>query len=186
MANATPTFSKAAGTGAQNAAPVYPVSVFGSWITLHSDLEQAADSSTELLQVYNTNNTGFRYVMVPPICTRVLLRCKYTTAGTSPTNAVVKLYGFDYWADPAAGATTISVDLDGVGIVRLDNASNAAAGVTLTMAASTDVADSTYSYSSLPDLVGYDLLGCKAIGLIVTTAGALTGGTMEAQCRFLN
>ncbi len=182
MANSALTTSTAGATEAANGQGVYPCSVSGNWVTLHADLEQAADASTELTQVLTTNNTGARFLKVPPFATRMIARVKYTTAGTSPTNPVVRFYGSDVWS--ATGVIDLSTPSI---LMRLDNADNAAAGLTFTMTTATDVADSTYSYSNpMPSLTGIDLQGCVAVLPIVTTAAALTSGTVELQVRFLN
>lgn len=180
MATTAWTASAGGGTEAQGGMPTYPISVKSQWFTLHADLEQTADAGAVLIAPFTSTNSGLRLVPVPAGATRLLIRAKYTTAGTAPTNPVVRIMGLD------AHSTAGTLDTTTTGILRLDNADNAAAGKTLTMTVATDIGDGTNSYTNTSILDGIDLQGCAAVLALVETAAALTSGTVLLQGRFLN
>lgn len=148
-----------------------PGSVQADWHIANTDLSATAQTAGQLLNPASVTASQVRPVTIPPGATRALVRLRIDDGCSgNGTPAVVVLMG---------------VDASGVP-VRLDNVDQNATGITLTWT-SGDATDGTYDYSDLPNLTGYDMLGCKTLYVLVATAGVYTGATdPTAMVLFLN
>jgi len=170
-------------------APVNISSVKGFWFVCHDNLEAAAET-TGLLQPFGITTSSFHWVKVPDGATRVLVRARNDAAATTfTTSPVVRIIGMDGVPTDAGSFSGTAGNANFGEPTRLDNADANAAGVTLTLAATTNLEDASYEYGDPPDLTGYDLKGCSYVGMVVETAANVTGGAAHGvvgQMRFLN
>ena len=172
----------AAGGGA-----AYTASVRGGWITIHGDLEDTAEAAGVLLRPL-TYASAFVYpAKVHPAGTRVIIRCRYPQASTLTTSPIVQLWGI-YTSEKATEPTSAGAFTDDgtVQAMRLDNIDQNNAGVTVTLLVASDARDTTYKYSDVTDLDGYDLKGCDYLLALASTAGNISAGPLELQALLLN
>ena len=67
--------------------------------------------------------------------------------------------------------------------LRLDNVDANAAGVTMTAAIAAQLRDTSFEYTDImPDLTGWDLMGCDYLIALIETAASITGsGTLQVM-----
>lgn len=161
-----------------------PQSLVGSslsTVVIANDDARTAQSATDRYNPAAIDDSTFHWVRVPAGTTRVLCRAKCaiatTAVGTSP---VVILVGA---LDTTSGSKTDCANVtDGtVQFLRLDAATWAASGQTLTFNAtpttSNSYNDAAYFYSDVISLTATDLQGCEWVGVPVITASATTAST---------
>ncbi len=168
---------------------VIPGSAHGVWVTANDDC-RTAQTAAMLYNPSSITDSTFHWIRVPYGTTRALIRgkvAKATTAvGTSPVVRVVGAY------DVAGGLADCSGVADGtVEFLRLDAATWAATGLTLTFPASPSTTncynDTTYFYSDVASLTPIDLLGANWVGVPVVTASATTASAaVLAELCFIN
>lgn len=145
----------------------------GTWITVNSDA-RSAQSSGELLAPATIAGATFHWLKVPENVTKVLIRGKYP-AGTSVivTSPIVRPMGAYENGGEISDAGVCPND-GTVPPLRLDNASHSATGLTCTLSVSNDVSDGTFKYGAVTSIAGYSILGADYIGVMVSTAAAIT------------
>jgi len=120
----------------------------------------------------------------------ILLRARYaqdtSTVTTSPVIRIFAVYG------PDATSAGVLSDAGLNPCLRLDTATSTAAGVTITLtttATDDKLRDSTYRYSDVTSLTGYDLKGANYLLVLTETAASISGGantTVELMALGLN
>lgn len=156
-----------------------PKSVF---VTCCTDATATAATAGESIAPLSFAGSNCRWVKIGPNVTKAYLQVVYTLSTVVTQQPVVRVYGaISPDADPSA--TTGQFPNDGtIPFIRLDN-TNAAAGVTLTCTAATDMADTNQSYSSFYKFtnpqsgIASDVTGCTHLLVLCTTA-AIGGGTL--------
>jgi len=182
-----------AGIPAAGGGVSYPSSVFGDWTVLHADLSADAEGATELLRpTVTTLDAGVRLLRISGACKGIMLRARYDAAASSVTNAVIRLYGIT-GAEPTADG--VLSDTGANPVERLDAATAAATGLTVTMAAAAAASmlrDNVYRYTDVLTVSGspfFDVRGAKWIMALTETKGVATGGTfttIELMAKALN
>lgn len=162
---------------------VYPASAGSTWIIANDDAE-TAQASTDLLRPAATDDATFHWVKAGPGCTRVLVRARQAVAATVTTSPVVRVMGA--FGDPDGDGAF--ADDGTVRFLRLDNADFNATGVTLTLVSSGTGLnrDTTYAYTDVSTLDGYDLKGSQYVGILVETAANVNSGTVPVEILFAN
>lgn len=152
---------------------VVPASVRGQWTTLISNVEATAESATVLLRPLSATSSYIVPLRVGGSCTRFFARMKSTAGGAVATSPVIRFYGL--YGSVYAG-TGAFVDDDTTYSLRLDNADANAAGVTVTASIAAQLRDANYEYTDIvPDLDGWDLMGCDYLIALIETAASITG-----------
>jgi hypothetical protein len=158
-------------------------------VTIHSDLEASAESAGNLLNPTSaTVNANVVPIKVGNAVSKVVLRVRYDQGATVTTSPVVRFYGA-YCSDAVAHTIESTGVIPTTGtceFVRLDNADSGAAGVTLTLDATNDLRDSTYKYSDPISLTPMDLLGCRYLVALVSTAANTSTGAVVLRALLLN
>ena len=171
--------------------PVYPSSVKGNWYVCHANLAATAATAAEQANPGSVTSTNVTWVKVPDNATRFLLRAKMAVGTTTVTTSpVVKVYA----AYPPVELTSSSAAVSwnsSTEFMRVDASTLAAAGTTLTLSATANamIKDSVYIYSDPHSITGTDALGGWYIGVLGTTAGAVSGGAdslIPCEIMFLN
>lgn len=177
------------GAGVRRGTGPLPGSALSYVVTANDDARTAQTAAMS----YNPStitDSVFHWVRVPPGTTRVLCRAKVpkatTAVGTSPIVKIVGAISRTGAHDDCAGVTDGAIEFQ-----RLDAATWAAAGQTLTFPASPSTTncynDSTYFYSDVISLTAIDLQGCEWVGVLVTTLGACTASAaMPVDLTFQN
>ena len=167
----------------------------GEWQTLNADLAATADTAANLLDPLVVTGDRIRVVQVPYMNSgskALLERAPYfllrgavdSSATATTTSPVIRVYGVD--AEVNDDGTWDGTE----SFVRLDNADNTAAGITLTfestISTTTMLSDDDNFYTDVePDLTGFSTQNCKYVFALVETAGNLTGdSTLIAQIKF--
>lgn len=170
--------------GAGIKAGANPLVVIGSAhstaVQVNDDARTAQGTTTKLYNPLGITDSVFHFKKIPPGTTRALVRARVpiatTAVGTSPIVAIVGLIDNGDHDDCLASGVGI---VDGtIQPIRLDSATAAGAGQTLTFPASPTTSnctnDGVWFYSDVISLTATDLQGCKWIGVLVTVAGACT------------
>lgn len=162
---------------------VIPTSVRSGWMTIHSDLTQAAETTALLRPA----TAGATYPLLTEIgnITRVMVRARYLQASTLTTNPVVRLIAVN-GPDLATAGTLLD---DGTyDFTRIDQTSGDfnGAGITLTIETSTDARDTTYRYTDPYDMTGFDLKGGRWLLGLTETAAVVSAGSVQLQVKPLN
>lgn len=165
-----------------------PSSVISDFVILNDDAT-SAQAAGDAVAPALINELTFWWTIVPDDATRLLLGGWLNSSVTGvTTNPVVKLIGLkNYAGDDDYGSNANSYGWP----VRIDSPTDmTAAGVTVDFGTfSTDTflyslpGAETGRISSLTSADGYDLLGCKYVGALVTTAAAVTG--TGAECKII-
>ena len=161
----------------------FPSNMFGSWIQVHTDAEQA-NSAAELLNPISVSSA----FVIPGIVTqgtRLMIRARIAYAATVTTSPVVRILGADQIPNSSGVFPT------GTLFHRIDADSFTATGLTVTLAAAASAENdgSTYAWSSvLPatSAIGYQLRGAKAIIVLVSTAANTSTGTVPLYVSIIN
>jgi len=151
-----------------------PSSMNVRWTQIHSDLAQV-NTATQLLRPSTVSTT---YV-IPAVVTqgtrlRITARTDFAVSAIA-TSPVVRIYGADQLPDSTTGAWP-----NGTIFHRIDSSNFTDVGttVTLALAAAAQNDGATYCWTSqLPVDTGWDMLGAKAIMVLVETAASVTGAT---------
>lgn len=170
------------------AVPVVSVTARGTWVVVHDDA-RIANSAAELLNPTSVDDSVCHWIPVDPSAAKITsLRCKVpiatTAVGTSP---IVRVYlGWGTLADSGSAPSDGTFRFE-----RLDNASQTAAGLTLTFDATPTTSDqfndATYFYSTSVFQTPTDLKGANYILVLVETAGACTASAaMPIEACFVN
>lgn len=178
-------YIKASVRVAKGSAIMHQASVRGTWYQANDNLE-AAQSAGELLSPASIALSTFHWVRVPDGATRILYRAKSDVAATTVvTSPIVQIWGaYGIIGEDGSFSTTAGTQaLSGTDaaanfarFLRLDGITSGATGVTLTLAVTGVLNDASYRYHEVADLTGVDLKGAEYVGIIVATAGSLTGG----------
>lgn len=170
--------------GTLEGATVTPVSSKSTTIEAVSDATATAVTAAQLLNHATITSTAVRWIKRGPHTTRVRIRGRVTVACTAVgTSPVVRVVGaiLNGAAEPTADTPNIS----GASVTfrRLDNATETAAGVTLTFNAtptsSNSYGNGTYFYSIVIDAI--DLEGVDYFAVLVETAAGITGGACSVE-----
>lgn len=159
----------------------FPSSMQVNWTQVHTDAEHA-NTAGELLNPASVSST---YV-VPAIVsqgTRLRIKAQVAVAATVTTSPVVRVFGADQTPDSSGAFASNTI------FHRIDSENETDVGVTLTLAA--DPADmmnnGTNAWSTaLPVSTGWDMLGAKAIIVLVETAANVSTGTVPLYVGILN
>jgi hypothetical protein len=175
-------------SGLQNVVVAAPK---GQWVTVNDDARTAQGASV-LLSPATVTDSVFHWVAVPEGVRKVLVRARMPVGtATVTTSPKVRVWGA-FKTQATSGEVAIGSDgsfvNDGtIQFVRLDNATVSNAGVTLSLATSSRLVDSTWSYSDVSTLSGYDTQGADYIGVMVDTAAAIvSSAAVEIQVLLLN
>lgn len=176
--------------------PVVTGSVqIGPWQTIHDDFEASASSAAELIRPFSVTSANVHAVRVPAGATRVMVRCRWTAAGAVTTSPVIRAYGAYCPAGGNPGTLNSSDWFDDDGtyqVVRIDRNATGAGGVTVTLDATNDLRDTTYSYSANAihtddGTPWFDCKGASYVFVLCSTAGNVAGAqTGVIQAAFLN
>lgn len=159
----------------------FPSSMQINWTQAHTDAEQA-NTAGELL---NPGSVSSAYV-VPVVVsqgTRLRIMARIAYAATVTTSPVVRVYGADQVPNSSGAFPT------GTLFHRIDaeNFTDTGTTVTLAAAASAQNDGTTYAWSSpLPVSTGWDMLGAKAVIVLVETAANTSTGTVPLYVAVLN
>jgi len=172
---------------------VYPGSVVSDWITLIDDVADAitAQSAAVLARPCTYSDSGSHPIKVPAGAVGFKVRLRFAhDISAVVASPVVRFYGMGGAAPSDAG---VFADDGTVTFERVDNSSQAAAGLTLTpvVSGNTRLRDTTYGYSDiLPASGRYDLRGAKWLLGLTETKGDLTSGgggvVCAVQVQFIN
>lgn len=162
--------------------------ILAPWQTIHENFESSAASAAELIRPLSVTSSDVHAVTVPEGASRMMVRARWTAAGAVTTSPVVRVYGVygtlnssDWFADDGTAQ-----------IVRLDRNTTGAGGVTITLDATNDLRDTTYSYSAnaIHSDTGEPWMDCKGAPyafVLCSTAGNVAGAqSATLQCAFLN
>lgn len=163
---ATPANARAFGAAAS-----VPCSAKGSWVTCVSSASATAQTAAELIRPGSVTASAIVPIPLGKGTSRVLLRCRYTAAGTVTTSPIIRVF-----AAYDNGARLITTTLVDDGTVRYMILASAQ---TVTCVAATDVRDTTYSYSVPIVLTGTDMLGADYLIVLVETAASISGAQDE-------
>lgn len=159
----------------------FPSSMQVNWTQVHTDAEQA-NTAAELL---NPLSVSSAYV-VPCIVkqgTRLRIMASIAYAATVSASPVVRIFGADKVPNSAGVFPT------GTLFHRIDSENFTDVGITVTLAAAAAAQNdgATFAWSSaLPVGTGYDMLGAKAILVLVETAANTSTGTVPLYVGILN
>lgn len=166
---------------------VHPSSVRGVIVPVNTDLETADTAS--LLQPQNITRAAFSWVRVPDGCSRALIFGRNSASATTfTTDPVVTIWGaFLSYPGPeaeqkvvdSAGFSGTITALNHAIFRRLDNVDAAGTGLTIDFSVSV-AEDASYDYTdyeSTTGLAGLDLKGAHYVGMLVSTAAQVTGGS---------
>jgi len=150
-----------------------PSSMQVTWTQIHTDLAQV-NTATQLLRPSTVSTT---YV-IPAIVSqgtrlRIMARTDFAVSAIA-TSPVIRIYGANKLpnSDGSWPSGTIFHRIDS------SNFTDVGTTVTLALAAAAQNDGATYCWSSqLPVDTGWDMLGAKAIMVLVETAASLTGAT---------
>ncbi len=163
----------------------FPSSMQVNWVQVHTDAEQVNTAA----ELNNPGSVSSAYV-IPGIVTqgtrlRIMARIAY--AATVTTSPAVVVYGASEQPDSTGAFPTETI------FHRIDaeNWTDSATTITITAAGAspwTCQTDGTaYAYSSaLPVGTGWDMLGAKAILVLVQTAANVSTGTVPLYVGILN
>jgi hypothetical protein len=163
-----------------------PSSVISDFVILNDDAT-SAQAAGDAVAPGLIDETSFFWTLVPDDATRLLLSGWLNSSVTGvTTDPVVKLLGLKNYA----GDDDYGSNANGYGWpIRIDSPTDmTAAGITVDFGTySTDtflysMPDSEFGrINPLTNADGYDLLGCRYVGALVTTAGAVTGSGAEMK-----
>lgn len=165
-----------------------------NWVTAHDDVEASASSAAELIRPLSVTSANVHAVKVPPGATRVMVRVRWTAAGAVTTSPIIRGYGV-FGTINSPTATTLPnwfADDGTVTVVRIDRNATGAGGVTVTLDATNDLRDTTYSYSANAihtddGTPWFDCKGAPYVFFLCSTAGNVAGAqTAVLQVAFLN
>jgi hypothetical protein len=158
----------------------------GPWKTIHDDAEAAASSAAELIRPLSVTSANVHALAVPPGATRVMVRVRWAVAGAVTTSPVVRVYG----VYGERNASDWFPDDGTVQLIRLDRDLTGAGGVTVTLDATNDLRDTTYSYSNpaIHTDTGLPYMDCKGAGhvFVLVSTAANVAGAASIQAAFLN
>lgn len=160
----------------------FPSSMQINWTQVHTDAEQV-NTAGELL---NPGSVSSTYV-IPAIVsqgTRLRIKARVSLAAAVTTSPVVRIFGADQVPDSSGAFPSGTI------FHRIDSENETDAGTTITLAA--DPVDmmndgTTYAWSNtLPVSTGWDMLGAKAVIVLVQTAANVNSGTVPLYIALLN
>ena len=159
----------------------FPSSGGIGWTQVHTDAEQVNTAG----QLLNPGSVSTAFV-IPGIVTqgtrlRIIARIAY--AATVTTSPVVRIFGADKVPDSTGAFPTDTI------FHRIDADAFTDTGTTITLAAAASAQNdgATYAYSSvLPVLSGWDMLGAKAVIVLIETAANVSTGTVPLYIGVLN
>lgn len=159
----------------------FPSSMQLNWTQVHTDAEQV-NSGAELL---NPRSVSSAYV-IPAIVSqgtrlRITARTNFAVA-TITTSPVVRIFGADQAPDSSGAFPSGTI------FHRIDAENFNDTGVTLTLSlAASSQNDGTYCWSSqVPVSTGFDMLGAKAVIVLIETAANVNVGTVPLYVAILN
>lgn len=157
----------------------------GPWITIHDDAEATPSTAAVLIRPLSETSANVHAVKVPAGATRVMVRARWAVAGAVTTSPIIRAYGV-YGAINSSGWFA---DDGTVHLVRIDRNATGAGGVTVTVDATNDLRDTTYSYSANAihtddGTPWFDCKGAQYVFVLVSTAGNVVGA-MDLQAAFL-
>lgn len=158
-----------------------PSSMQLKWTQVHTDAEQVNTSA----ELRNPRSVSSTYV-IPGIVSqgtrlRIMARTNFAVA-TITTSPVVRIFGADQVPDSTGAfpSGTIFHRIDA------ENYNDTGVTVTLSLAASSQN-DGTYCWSSqVPVSTGFDMLGAKAVLVLIETAANVDVGTVPLYVAVLN
>ena len=159
----------------------FPSSMQVNWTQVHTDAEQA-NSAAELL---NPGSVSSAYVVPCRIMqgTRLRIMARIAYAATVTTSPVVRIFGADQIPNSSGAFPTGTI----FHRIDSDNFTDVGTTVTLAAAASAQNDGATYAWSSaLPVAAAWDMLGSKAIIVLVETAANTSTGTVPLYVGILN
>ena len=160
----------------------FPSSMQINWTQVHTDAEQANTAG----QLLNPGSVSTAFV-VPAIVSqgtrlRIIARTNYAVA-TVTTSPVVRIFGADQSPDSAGAFPTGTI------FHRIDAENFNDTGLTLTLDVAANVQNdgATYCWSSpQPVSTGFDMLGAKAVLVLIETAANVDVGTVPLYVAVLN
>jgi len=159
----------------------FPASIQVNWTQVHTDAEQV-NTAGELLNPASVSSA----FVIPGIVTqgtrlRIVARIAY--AATVTTSPVVRIFGASEQPNSSGAFPTGTI------FHRIDADAFTDTGTTITLAAAASAQNdgATYAYSSvLPVLSGWDMLGAKAVIVLIETAANVSTGTVPLYIGVLN
>jgi len=160
--------------------PTAPATVNGTVVTVVSDAEATAATSTELKAPLGYAGSNCRWIGIGQNGGKVFFRVKYT--GTVTTNPVIQVYGL-YTKDKASATTNAYANDGTYAPTRLDNSASGA-GITLTLDATNDIRDAAgtpnlyspwYTFNNPFTAVPGDAAGADQILVLCATAANVSG-----------
>lgn len=142
----------------------------GDWATAHLSASATAQTAAELIRPGSVSSANVQPLLLGAGVTRVLVRCRYSAAGTVTTLPVVRLIGV--YGKGIINGTSIPDDGTAKFVIL-------ASAQTVTCVPATDVRDTTYSYSAPLSLSGTDLLGANYLMVFIETAASISGAVDE-------
>lgn len=171
--------------------PTVPATVNGTVVTVVSDAEAAAATSTELKAPLGFAGSNCRWVALGSNGGRVAFRVKY--AGTVTTSPIIQVYGLYTEDSPDSTTNGFSNTSGAYAPNRLDN-NDAGAGLTLTLDGTNNLRDAAgtpnlyspwYTFVSPVTAAPGDALGVNWILVLCSTA-ANVSGTASIEMLILN
>lgn len=160
----------------------------GPWVTIHDNAEDTPSTAPELIRPLSVTSANVHALKVPPGASRVMLRVRWTAAGAVTTSPVIRAYS----VYGSANASGWFADDGTVQLARIDRNATGAGGVTVTLDATNDLRDATYSYSApaIHSDDGTPWMDCKGGGhvfvLVATAANVAGAQPCVIQAAFLN
>ena len=155
---------------------VYPASMNVNWFTVNTDSSQANTAA----QLANPSSVSTTYVVPASVGqgTRLRLVARMDAAtSTVTTSPVVRVFGSDKEPNSSGAFPTGTI----FHRIDSDNWNDAGTTLSLSVTANASQKDSSWNYSSaLPVSSGWDMLGAKAIVVLVETAASVSGGVSTA------
>lgn len=160
----------------------FPSSMQINWTQVHTDAERV-NSGAQLLNPGSVSNA---YV-IPAIVSqgtrlRIIARTNYAVA-TVTTSPVVRIYGANDVPNSSGAFPAGTI------FHRIDSENFADTGLTLTLDVAANVQNdgATYCWSSpQPVSTGFDMLGAKAVVVLIQTAADVDVGTVPLYIALLN
>lgn len=159
----------------------FPSSMQINWTQVHTDAEQV-NTAAELRNPRSVSSAN----VIPCIVSqgtrlRIMARTNFAVA-TITTSPVVRIYGSDQLPDSTGAFPSGTI------FHRIDAENYNDTGVTITLSlAASSQNDGTYCWSSqVPVSTGFDMLGAKAVLVLIETAANVDVGTVPLYVGILN
>lgn len=165
----------------------FPSSMQINWTQVHTDAEQV-NSAAELLNPASVSS-AFVIPAVVTQGTRLRIMARIADAAAVTTSPVVRIYGADQIPNSSGVFPAASAASNGTRFHRIDAENFTDVGITVTLAAKAAAQnDGTFWVwsSALPVGTGYDMLGAKAIIVLIETAANVNSGTVPLYVALLN